>query len=265
MACRNIEDAEKAASEIRASNANANEDTGELVVAKLDLSSLASVRAFAEHIIENEERLDILINNAGVSRPLKASKTEDGHDVTIGVNHLGPFLLTNLLTEKLTNTPELPSRIINVASRAHTRGTINLDDLNGDIQYNGLAAYNQSKLANILFSKELARRLKEKGKNISVYSLHPGVINTNLFQQFDQTYGVLWKCAWIVIWPFVKSSKEGAQTTIFCTVEESIANDTGKYYSDCKEITPSPQAMDEITANKLWQLSETLVGFKSNV
>lgn len=259
MACRNIEEAEKVATEIRASNANYDEITGKLIVAKLDLSSLASVRTFAQHIIKYEERLDILINNAGVSQPLKASKTEDGFEVTIGVNHLGPFLLTNLLTEKLASAPELPSRIINVASRAHQGSRINLDDLNGDIGYNGFAAYNQSKLANILFSKELSRRLQESGENISVYSLHPGVICTKLFRQLDDVGGLLAKCAWGLLWPFLKSTKQGAQTTIFCAVEESIANDTGKYYSDCKETTPSPEAMDENMARKLWQLSEKMI------
>ena len=165
MACRNIEAAEKAAEEIRVSNAgikNKSDIVGKLVVAELDLASLASVHAFAENIIRDEERLDILINNAGVLFPSERNKTEDGLEVTIAVNHLGPFLLTNLLTEKLAEAPELPSRIVNVSSNAHKRGKINLSDLNGDLNYNGIAAYDQSKLANILFSTELAKKGETK-------------------------------------------------------------------------------------------------------
>ena len=264
MACRNIEEADNVAAEIRKSNAENAQNSGELVVVKLDLSRLESIRSFANHIIQNEERLDILINNAGIVSGSMGNKTEDGFEETIGVNHLGPFLLTNLLINKLASAPELPSRIVNVASNAHRRGKINLEDLNGDIESNPMVAYGQSKLANILFTNELAKRLKENGQEISVYSLHPGVIHTNLFRQFDRTYRVLMICAWGILWPFLKSCKEGAQTTIYCSVEESIANETGKYYADCKETTPSPQARDDLMAKKLWDLSETLVSLKNN-
>jgi NAD(P)-dependent dehydrogenase (short-subunit alcohol dehydrogenase family) len=263
MACRNLESAEEAAMEIKSLNAPTKQVTGELVITKLDLSSLASVRAFAEKINGNEERIDILINNAGVwSHPSIRNQTEDGFEQTIGVNHFGPFLLTNLLIEKLANSPEFPSRIINVASRAHQRGKINLDDINSETQYNGMMAYNQSKLANILFTNELSQRLKENGQNISVYSLHPGVIHTNLFREMDIKYGLLAKFASILLWPFLKSSREGAQTTIYCATDETIINDTGKYYSDCKETETSPNAMDKATAKKLWELSEESVGLK---
>ena len=263
MACRNMEAAKTAAEEIQSSNNNENGDNGsvgELVVAKLDLSSLKSVRAFAQHVIQDEERLDILINNAGVGIPLNKELSEDGFELTIAVNHIGPFLLTNLLREKLAESPGPgPARVVTVASKAHTRGKINIQDLNGDGNYNGGSAYNQSKLANILFTKELAERVKAAGQNISVYSLHPGVIHTNLLHQFAEKYGFLANGIWLLMWPFLKSCREGAQTTIFCAVEDSIANDSGLYYVDCSEAIPSSQALDKDIAKNLWELSEKLV------
>ena len=263
LACRNTEDAQKAANDIEARNAKFIQGNGELVVAKLDLSSLASVRAFAQNIIESEERVDILINNAGTwSHPSTRSETKDGFEQTIGVNHFGPFLLTNLLTDKMAHSPELPSRIINVASRAHERGEIKLDDINSEKEYNGFAAYSQSKLANILFTNELSEKLKDKNQDVSVYSLHPGVIYTNLYREFDQQYGLLVKIGCAFVWPFLKSSKEGAQTTIYCATEESLAPETGKYYCDCAEKYPSPHALDKDTAAELWEMSEKLVGLK---
>jgi len=261
MACRNLEEAEKAALEIKASNKK--HDSGNLVVVPLDLSSLSSIQKFAEIIIKDEERVDILINNAGIwPHTTKRRETEDGFEQTIGVNHFGPFLLTNLLVDKLASSPELPTRIINVASRAHQRGEINLDDINSENKYNGMLAYNQSKLANILFTSELANKLKESGQNVSVYSLHPGVIYTNLFREFDQQYGIFTKALGVLLWPFLKSSKEGAQTTIYCATEESIATESGRYYSDCKEITPSILALDRERVKELWKLSEKMVGLK---
>ena len=179
LACRNTEEAQKAANDIETRNAKFIQGNGELVVAKLDLSSLASVRAFAQNIIESEERVDILINNAGTwSHPSTRCETKDGFEQTIGVNHFGPFLLTNLLTDKMAHSPELPSRIINVASRAHERGEIRLDDINSEKEYNGFAAYSQSKLANILFTNELSEKLKDKNQDVSVYSSHPLLLTT---------------------------------------------------------------------------------------
>ena len=259
MACRNIKEAEKAALEIK--DSNKKHEAGELVVVPLDLNSLSSIRLFTENIIENEERVDVLINNAGIwPHATKRNETEDGFEQTIGVNHFGPFLLTNLLVDKLASSPELPTRIINVASRAHQRGAINLDDINSKNKYNGMLAYNQSKLANILFTNELACKLKENGNNISVYSLHPGVIYTNLFREFDKQYGILTKVVGVLLWPFLKSSKEGAQTTIYCATEDAIATESGKYYSDCREVNPSNSALDKEMAKQLWKLSEKAVG-----
>ena len=170
--------------------------------------------------------------------------------------------MTNLLADKLASSPELPSRIINVASRAHSRGDIDLKDINSESTYNGMVAYNQSKLANILFSNELALKMKQNGQNVTVCSLHPGVIHTNLFRELEQEYGVLAKFLGVVLWPFLKSSKEGAQTTIYCATEEMITVGTGRYYSDCKEVTPSAKALDKATAKVLWELSEKAVGLR---
>ena len=164
------------------------------------------------------------------------------------------------MVDKLASSPELPTRIINVASRAHQRGEINLDDINSKDKYNGMLAYNQSKLVNILYTNELACKLKENGKNVSVYSLHPGVIYTNLFREFDKQYGILTKVVGVLLWPFLKSTKEGAQTTIYCATEEAIATESGKYYSDCREVNPSNAALDKEMAKQLWKLSKKAVG-----
>ena len=140
---------------------------------------------------------------------------------------------------------------------AHIRGQMQWDDINWEtIPYNSLQAYAQSKLANILFTKELAR--KGEGSGVNAYALHPGVINTELGRHLKDTFGpavMLWKLAM----PFIKTPESGANTTIYCAVEESIADHNGRYYSDCKEKQPAPQAENIEDAKKLWEVSEQLV------
>ncbi|KAI3377742.1 hypothetical protein L3Q82_008887 [Scortum barcoo] len=255
LACRDMTRARIAADEIRQKSGNGN-----VVVKKLDLASLQSVRDLARDVQENEDRLDILINNAGIMMCPKW-KTADGFEMQFGVNHLGHFLLTNCLLDLLKKSA--PSRVVIVSSLAHEKGRIHFDDINLDKDYQRERSYRQSKLANVLFGRELAKRLE--GTGVTVYSLHPGVIRTELGRHLLPTIP-LWKKA--IAMPFyllIKTPWEGAQTTIYCAVEESIANVSGLYYRqvhlrDCADKTPAPQALDDAAAKKLWDLSASMVG-----
>jgi len=249
MLCRNVEKAEAAAEEIRKAT------EGEVVVHKLDLASLASVRECAEQLGNSLEKIDILINNAGIMA-CPEMRTTEGFEMQIGTNHFGHFLLTNLLMPQLKKAAPT-ARIVNVSSLAHTRGQMQWDDINWkETPYNAIQAYGQSKLANILFTKELAR--KGEGSGVNAYALHPGVINTELGRHLQDTFGPL-VMLWKVAMPFIKTPESGANTTIYCAVEESIADHNGRYYSDCKEKQPAPQAENIEDAKKLWDLSEQLV------
>ena len=182
LACRSVERGEKAAVEVRERSGNEN-----AVFRQLDLSSLASVRQFSAKILEEEPRIDILINNAGVMM-CPYSKTADGFEMQFGTNHLGHFLLTNLLLDRIKEAPS--GRIINVSSLAYRFGKINFDDLNSQQSYSETGAYSQSKLANILFTRSLAKRLE--GTNVTANCLHPGAVATELQRH--------------VAWPLVSKS-----------------------------------------------------------
>ncbi|XP_026233715.1 retinol dehydrogenase 13-like [Anabas testudineus] len=250
LACRDLTRARIAADEIRQKSGNGN-----VVVKKVDLASLQSVRDFAKDITENEERLDILINNAGIMMCPKW-KTEDGFEMQFGVNHLGHFLLTNCLLDLLKKSA--PSRIVIVSSLVHTRGHIHFDDINLDKTYTPEMSYFQSKLANVLFGRELASRLQ--GTGVTVYSLHPGAIQTELGRHYFPSLP-LWKRMLLVpLMMIFKSPWEGAQTTIYCAVDESVSNNSGLYYSDCAPKKAAPQAQDDAAAKKLWDLSTSMVG-----
>ena len=182
LLCRSTERGEAAAEEIRKAT------EGEVIVHKMDLASLKSVRACAEQLNNSLDKIDILLNNAGVATcPLQ--RTEEGLEMQIGTNHFGHFLLTNLLMPLLKKaTPG--ARIVNVSSLGHTMGQIYWDDINFEkTPYDPLNAYTQSKLANVLFTKELARR--GEGSGVSAYSLHPGVVHTELGRHIKETYGTL--------------------------------------------------------------------------
>ncbi|XP_041829770.1 retinol dehydrogenase 13-like isoform X1 [Melanotaenia boesemani] len=254
MGCRNMEKCEAAAKEIRGNTLNPH-----VYAHHLDLASIKSIREFAERIKQEEERVDILINNAGVMR-CPAWKTEDGFDMQFGVNHLGHFLLTNLLLEKLKESA--PSRVINLTSLAHIIGKIDFEDLNWEKKkFDTKQAYCQSKLANVLFTRELAKRLQ--GTGVTVNAVHPGVVATELGRhtglhqsQFSNS----------VLSPFfsllVKSPQLGAQPSIYLAVSEEMEGVTGQYYDVMTEKEPAPQALDDETARRLWQVSSRLVGLE---
>ncbi|XP_010344050.3 retinol dehydrogenase 14 [Saimiri boliviensis] len=262
MGCRDRARAEEAAGQLRRELRQASEygpepgvgGAGELVVRELDLASLRSVRAFCQEMLQEEPRLDVLINNAGIFQ-CPYMKTEDGFEMQFGVNHLGHFLLTNLLLGLLKSSA--PSRIVVVSSKLYKYGDINFDDLNSEQSYNKSFCYSRSKLANILFTRELARRLE--GTNVTVNVLHPGIVRTNLGRHIH--IPLLVKPLFnLVSWAFFKTPVEGAQTSIYLASSPEVEGVSGRYFGDCKEEELLPKAMDESVARKLWDISEVMVG-----
>ncbi|XP_030644591.1 retinol dehydrogenase 12 [Chanos chanos] len=252
MACRDLTRGEKAAMEIRKSTGNGN-----VVVRHLDLSSLLSVRQFVHEFTATEDRLDVLINNAGVMMCPKIL-TEDGYETQLAVNHLGHFLLTVLLLNLLKASA--PSRVVNVSSIAHIGGKIHFDDLNFNrTPYDPLVSYRQSKLANLLFTRELSRRLK--GSGVTAYALHPGVIRTELGRYVRTRHPVLSKALSFPALLLMKTPWQGAQTTIYCAVTEGLESQSGCYFSDCRLKEPAPEGKDDLAAMRLWDISAKLVGY----
>uniref|UniRef100_A0A8C2ZYM2 Zgc:112332 n=1 Tax=Cyclopterus lumpus TaxID=8103 RepID=A0A8C2ZYM2_CYCLU len=242
MACRDLERAEEARTDILEDTENEN-----VVIRKLDLSDTKSIRLFAELI----NKVNILINNAGVMM-CPYSKTVDGFEMQLGVNHLGHFLLTCLLMDLIKRSA--PARIVVVASVAHTWTGIRLDDINSERSYDTMRAYGQSKLANVLFARSLAKRLR--GTGVSVFSLHPGVVQSDLWRHQHQCIQVAVKIFRI----FTKTTLEGAQTTIYCAVEPGLDSQSGGYFSDCAPARCSRAASDEDVDQKLWEISCNMLG-----
>ncbi|XP_055603262.1 retinol dehydrogenase 12-like [Uranotaenia lowii] len=251
LACRSLEKANQAREDLI-------QETGskDIFVRKLDLSSMESIRSFAKSFLQEEPRLDILINNAGVMACPK-ELTKDGFEQQIGVNHLGHFLLTNLLMDRLKSSA--PSRIVNLSSLAHYYGSINKQDLNSERSYNQVMAYCQSKLANVLFTRELARRLE--GTGVTAYAVHPGSVDTDLLRHMGSLFFLLeHKLIKPIVRLTFKSVKSGAQTSLYTALDEGLVNVSGKYYADCCEKKPSAAALDDETARWLWNTSEKLTG-----
>ncbi|XP_055481731.1 retinol dehydrogenase 14 [Psammomys obesus] len=259
MGCRDRARAEEAACQLRqelsqTGGPEPDATDGQLVVKELDLASLRSVRAFCQELLQEEPRLDVLINNAGIFQ-CPYMKTEDGFEMQFGVNHLGHFLLTNLLLGLLKSSA--PSRIVVVSSKLYKYGDINFDDLNSEQSYNKSFCYSRSKLANILFTRELARRLE--GTNVTVNVLHPGIVRTNLGRHIH--IPLLARPLFnLVSWAFFKTPLEGAQTSIYLASSPDVEGVSGRYFGDCKEEELLPKARNESVARKLWDISEVMVG-----
>ncbi|XP_062297206.1 retinol dehydrogenase 12, like [Scomber scombrus] len=241
IACRDMEKAQEAVKEVITNSGNEN-----VVCMKLDLSDIRSIREFAEAINKDEPKLNILINNAGVM-VCPYGKTADGFEMQIGVNHMGHFLLTHLLIDLIKRSA--PARIVTVSSMAHSWGSINLEDINSEKSYDKKAAYSQSKLANVLFTRSLAKKLE--GTGVTTYSLHPGVVQTDLWRHLNGPQQFVMK----MVSPFTKTSVQGAQTTIYCAVEPKLEKESGGYYSDCAPANCSAAGKDDDLAQKLWELS----------
>ena len=228
-------------------------DRVDLVV--FDLADLASVRRGAAEILQRFEAIDVLINNAGLVLT-ERTETNDGFEATFATNHLGPFLLTQLLTERLVASA--PARVVNVSSTAHqgARSGLDFDDLQSRDSYRSMQVYGRSKLANILFTNELARRLSDRG--VTANSLHPGVVATGFARDGD-TKGVM-AFGIKLIKPFVLTPEEGARTSVYLASAPEVAGVTGQYFVRCRPKPPSRSARDAAAAVLLWSISEELVG-----
>jgi len=236
---------EDAAREIRAAGG------GEVDVLVADLSSQSEVRRLAEEVLHSLSRIDVLINNVGGYWDTR-HVTVDGLERTFALNHLAPFLLTNLLLDKLKQSA--PARVVMVSSNAHAAGRIDFGDLQGERSYSGARAYSQSKLANILFSYELARRLP--ATSVTANALHPGLVNTSFGA--EDPAGVQ-KLLVPLLRPFMKSPARGAATSIHLASAADLERVTGRYFANSKPTRSSKPSYDEAAAARLWQVSGDLV------
>lgn len=225
----------------------------------LDLTDLASIRSFATNFKSKYDRLDILINNAGVMMIPTRQLTKDGFEMQFGTNHVGHFLLTKLLIDVIKASA--PSRIINLSSMVHINGKMNWGDLMSMNNYDPMQAYFQSKLANVIFSKELQRRMDLENVDVKVVSVHPGVVRTELSRYvLEQTWwNILLKLVSPIVYYTTKNSKQGAQTSLYCALEEHGKLKGGEYYSDCKVAPVNPLALEDGAGTKLWQATETFI------
>jgi NAD(P)-dependent dehydrogenase (short-subunit alcohol dehydrogenase family) len=249
LACRNQAKADAAAAGVTASTGNAD-----VHVVRLDLADLESVRTAAQEILDRWDRLDVLVNNAGLV--LKSREfTAQGFEATFGINHLGHFLLTTLLLDRLRASA--PARIVNLSSVGHhfAFGGIPWDDLHHDRGYTANGAYCESKLANILFTRELARRLP--ADEVTVNACHPGAVRSEFASTDDmgRLYGGLMK----LIGVFMISARAGARTSIHLASAPALAGQTGGYYVRRKPGHPSRRARDDEAARRLWDVSEELL------
>ena len=244
MVCRDRGRGEAAQAEIKLQTRN---DDVHLLLA--DLASQQSIRQLAEEVHARFQRLDVLINNAGVFLA-RRSETVDGFEMTFAVNHLAYFLLTNLLLDLLQASA--PARIVNVSSAAHRGGRINFDDLQASHRYWGWGAYCQSKLANVLFTYELARRLQ--GTGVTANCLHPGTVSTNLFQGLP---GILSLGA-VVARTFLLSPEKGAETMVYLASSPEVVGISGRYFVKRRAVASSRASHDEAAQRKLWEVSAQL-------
>lgn len=204
--------------------------------------------------MQEEPRLDVLINNAGIYQ-CPYTKTEDGFEMQFGVNHLGHFLLTHLLLNLLKRSA--PSRIVVVSSKLYKHGDINFEDLNSEQSYDKAFAYSRSKLANLLFTCELAQRLESSG--VTVNALTPGIVRTNLGRHVH--IPVLAKPLFkLLSWGLFKSPEEGAQTSVYLASSPDVEGVQGKCFADCQPQVLLDKATDKEVAGKLWDISEVMVG-----
>jgi NAD(P)-dependent dehydrogenase (short-subunit alcohol dehydrogenase family) len=221
-----------------------------------DLSSQEEIRRLTDEFKEAHPRLDVLINNAGVIRSKRVASA-DGIEMTFAVNHLAHFLLTNLLLELLKATA--PSRIVNVSSGEQRNGTIDFDDLQGEKGYKTAKAYSQSKLANVLFTYELARRLE--GTGVSANCLHPGAgVRTNLGSGVSGVFGLTVRA----LRPLMKSPEKGAETSIYLASSAEVEGLSGGYFVKKAEARSSDVSHDERIARRLWEASAELTNLPSH-
>ncbi|MFP4550294.1 MAG: SDR family oxidoreductase [Spirochaetales bacterium] len=245
---------------IERGEATREEIGGSIELIECDLASLASIRRAAAELNARYDVLDVLVNNAGLFT-LSRYESEDGYELQLAVNHLGHFLLTNLLLPKLHAAHE--GRVVVVSSNAHHKGAINFDDLQLERSYGGMKAYAQSKIANILFVRELASRLG--GSSVTVNALHPGAVSTNIASSRRGSQHLLRRILQAVARPFLRTPEKGAETLIYLATSSEVAGVSGNYYDDKKPVEPSAQARDDQAAERLWRESCNLVSLDTNL
>lgn len=244
MICRDHQKGEIARSEIISESKNEA-----VAVMSADLSSQSSIRALVSEFNTQYSALHVLINNAGAIKSQR-TVTSEGLESTFATNHLGHFLLTNLLLEILKASA--PARIINVSSSHHAAGKMNFDDLQGEQKYNMTTAYCQSKLANVLFTYELAKRLQ--GTGVTVNCLHPGATRSNFSDGLEGLWALLWKLSD----PLRSSPSHGAETPVYLATSPEVAMVSGQYFIRKKPAASSKASHNEQDAKKLWQVSAEL-------
>lgn len=215
-----------------------------------DLSLGSEVRRLAAEFRARHRRLDVLVNNAGAIFT-RREETAEGREKTLALNHLAYFLLTRELLDLLLASA--PARVVNVASEAHRGTRLDFDDLDSRRRYSGLGVYGRSKLMNLLFTAELARRLE--GKAVTANALHPGVVATGFGGNTPGLFRTLVRIAQ----PFMLSPEKGARTLVYLATSPEVEGVSGKYFYRCREMRPSPAARDPESARRLWELSEQLV------
>jgi NAD(P)-dependent dehydrogenase (short-subunit alcohol dehydrogenase family) len=244
---RNPERGEAAVEEIRAQTG------GKVDLALYDLSSQAEVRALADEFRRRYDRLDVLVNNAGLVQS-ERTETVDGIETTLATNHLAPFLLTNLLLDVLKKSA--PSRVVTVASEAERWGNIDFDDLQSRQNYRGFPVYGMTKLANIMFTYELAGRLE--GTGVTATCMHPGAVNTRFGTNNRGPASIFFR----LFKPFMRTPEQGADTLIWLASSPEVEGVTGQYFADRKPIKPKKIADDPEARRRLWDESESLTGSK---
>jgi NAD(P)-dependent dehydrogenase (short-subunit alcohol dehydrogenase family) len=243
MLCRDSERCRHAADDVQRATGR-----GDVAVLECDLASLAAVRRTAAALARRHPALHVLVNNAGVSLSRRATSA-DGFEMTFAVNHLGPFLLTDLLLPTLR--AGAPARVINVASAVERLGRIHFDDLQLARRYGALRAYAQSKLANVLFTYELADRLA--GTNVTVNCVHPGLVATDLLRDWPRWMRRLWE-------PFLRTPDEAARALVWLAAASELDGVTGRYFDGMRVARSSARSYDRAARSRLWQLSAELVG-----
>jgi retinol dehydrogenase 14 len=249
---RDLPRVEAAAAEIRSATGNRNVDGF-----AADLSSQAAVRRLAAEVLAAYPRLDVLVNNAGGFWATR-HVTADGLEHTFALNHLAGFLLTNLLLARLEASA--PARVVTVSSGAQSLGKIDFDDLQGERNYSGQKAYNQSKLADVMFTYELARRLE--GTGVTATTLHPGVVRTR-FGAEDPSR--IFNLIVPFVRPFMKTPQQGAATSIYLASSPEVEGVTGRYFSNRKPVKSNRSSYDTETTRRLWDVSADLVGLAARV
>jgi len=238
-------DAEKGARAVAEIKARSQNPAVEFLQA--DFSSLADVRRLAAEVVEKVPRVDVLVNNAG-GIFVKRAESKEGYEMTFAVNHLAPFLLTRLLMKTVS------ARIVTTASDAHRGRAIAFDDLHATRKYSPMGAYGMSKLANVLFTRALAKRLQ--GTAVTATCLHPGFVRTSFGRNNDVS--PLLKVVFGMVSRFARTPEKGAETLVYLASSPQVQDASGGYYFDCKLTAPSPAAQDDEAAERLWKLSEKL-------